>query len=334
MQTKIFDDQLIVITGACGFIGSCVVKHLNDRGFSNLLLVDDFRSGDKWKNLVGKTYSDFISKHQLFDFLEGREAEIEAIIHLGACSATTESDGDYLQENNYRYSIKLAEYALLNEIRFIYASSAATYGKSEGNFSDDHDTLEDLRPLNLYGYAKHMVDIWLKQQGALDQVVGLKYFNVYGPNEYHKSRMGSMVLHMTKSIQEEGMVRLFKSNDPDHFADGDQKRDFIYVKDAVNMTCSFLENDIAGIFNVGMGVATSWNELAKAVFKALNKKEHIEYFEMPEDLKEHYLNYTCADMSKYLKALDEKGLEKPVFHTIEKGVHEYVNRYLIGSKRW
>lgn len=333
MRTKIYDDQLIVITGACGFIGSCIVKHLNEQGLFNLLLVDDLRSGEKWKNLVGKKYADIISKNELFEWLEGRESEIEAFIHLGACPSTIVTDGDYIQKNNYSFSVRLAEYALHHGHRFIYASSAATYGMRDLDFSDDHERLEELRPLNLYGYAKHMVDLWLKQQGALDEVVGLKYFNVFGPNEYHKKRMASMVMHMTKSIMEEGFVRLFKSSDP-KYADGEQLRDFIYVKDVAAITCGFLDNDLSGIFNVGLGIATTWNDLARAVFKALNKKEHIEYFEMPDDLKGHYLNYTCADMSKYHHALAQKNLEKPKMHSIQEGVADYVTQYLIGNKRW
>lgn len=332
MHTKIYDDRLIIITGACGFIGSCVVRHLNNLGCYNLLLVDDLRSGEKWKNLVGKKFATLISKEDLFTFLNSTSSEIEAIIHLGACPSTVVTDGDYIQKNNYEYSIRLAEFALQNEIRFIYASSAATYGMSD-SFSDEHDNLDNLTPLNLYGYAKHMVDLWLQQQGALDLAVGLKYFNVFGPNEYHKKRMASMVMHMTKTILDEGVVRLFKSYHPD-YADGEQRRDFIYVKDVVNMTCSFLDNDLTGIFNVGLGRATSWNELARAVFKALNKKEHIQYIDMPEDLRDHYLNYTCADMSKYYRALEQRQLEKPRMHSIEEGVADYVHHYLLGQKRW
>lgn len=332
MHTKIYDDQLIVITGACGFIGSCVVKHLNNQGFFNLLLVDDFRSGEKWKNLVGKKYANLVSRYDLFDWLEGRESEIEAFIHLGACPSTVAVDGDYIQKNNYEFSIKLAEYALQNEHRFIYASSAATYGMTD-NFSDDHAHLDELRPLNLYGYAKHMVDLWLQQQGVLDQVVGLKYFNVFGPNEYHKNRMGSMVMHMTKQISEEGVVRLFKSTQP-RYQNGEQSRDFIYVKEAVDMTCSFLENDLTGIFNVGMGKSTTWNELARAVFKALQKREHIEYFDMPEDLKDHYLSYTCADMSKYHRLVEENDLPKIRHYSIEEAVADYIQNYLLENKRW
>ena len=333
MHTNIYDEKLVIVTGALGFIGSCVVKHLNDKGYTNLILVDDFKSGDKWKNCVGKKYQELISKYQLFDWIRGRETEIEAIIHLGASSSTMMTDGDYLQKNNYEYSIRLAEFALQNEIRFIYASSAATYGMGHHHFSDEHDLLEELQPLNLYGYTKHMVDLWMKNQGALDQVVALKYFNVFGPNEYHKNKMASMVFHMTKSIFDEGLVRLYKSTDP-KYQDGEQVRDFIYVKEAVEITCGFLENDLAGVYNVGSGKPHSWNELARAVFKALGKKEHIEYFEMPNDLKAHYLNYTCADRNKYFRALEMKDLEKPKEYTLEEAVYEYINQYLLENKRW
>lgn len=334
MKTKIYDDQLIVVTGAAGFIGSCVVKHLNEKGFHNLLLVDDFKQGEKWKNLVGKKYVDIVSKYDVFDFLEDRESEIEAFIHLGACPSTVETNGDYFLENNYRFSIALAEYALQNEHRFIYASSAATYGISHPEFSDNHDMLDALEPLNIYGYSKHMFDLWVKNQGALDQIVGLKFFNVFGPNEYHKGRMASMVMHMTQNILEKGYVKLFKSTDPSQYKDGEQLRDFIYVKDVVKITCDFLENDLAGIFNLGSGEAISWNQLAKAVFRALDKEENIEYFDMPDDLKEHYLNYTKADMTKLFDAYEEKGLGKPSFFPIDQAVHEYVTNYLIKKARW
>lgn len=334
MKTKIYDDQLIVVTGAAGFIGSCVVRHLNDKGFHNLLLVDDFKQGEKWKNLVGKKYVDIISKHDIFNWLEGRESEIEAFIHLGACSSTVETDGDYFLKNNYRFSIKLAEYALQNEHRFIYASSAATYGLTESEFSDNHDGLDDLSPLNIYGYSKHMFDLWAKGQGALDQVVGLKFFNVFGPNEYHKGRMASMVMHMTRSILEDGVVRLFKSTEPDKFGDGDQVRDFVYVKDVVRLTCEFLENDLCGIYNIGMGKTTTWNDFAKATFKALQKKDHIEYFDMPVDLRDQYQNYTKADMTKLINAYSEKGFDKPSYFSIDEAVEDYVTKYLLKNTRW
>lgn len=275
MRTKIYDDQLIVITGAAGFIGSCVVRELNNRGLTNLLLVDDFAEGEKWKNVVKKQFVDFIPTYELFEWISGREKDIEAFIHLGATSETTHPDHDFYFENNYRFSVELAEYALSNDHRFVYASSAATYGGGERGFSDAHEALDDLEPMNMYGFSKHMFDLWLKNQGALGDVVGLKYFNIYGPNEWHKGRMASMVLHMTKQILTDGVVRLFASDNPE-YEDGEQCRDFFYVKDAAAMTCQLLSSDASGIFNVGMGKPSTWNQLAKAVFTALNREAQIE----------------------------------------------------------
>ena len=327
-MSKMFDDQLIVVTGAAGFIGSGVVRHLNDQGFNNLLLVDDFRHSPKWKNLVGKKYIDFISRDDIFSWLKGREQDVEAFIHLGACSSTVETDGDYFTKNNYRFSIDLAEYALEHNHRFIYASSAATYGDGRLGFADNDEALDKLAPLNIYGYSKHMFDLWLKRQGVLDKVAGLKYFNVFGPNEYHKERMASMVMHMTRMIEEEGMVKLFASNDPKNYGDGEQKRDFIYVKDAVEMTCDFLSNDLCGIYNVGRGKPVTWNRLAQAVFSALGKEPNIEYRPMPEDLSKNYQNYTCAEMEKYTS----KRPFEPM--NIEEAVGDYVQNYLSPGKRW
>jgi len=266
--------------------------------------------------------------------LKGREKEIEAFVHLGACSDTTETDGDYIMRNNFRYSTKLVEYALENDHRFVYASSAATYGDGSKGFSDDHDMLEIYEPLNLYGYSKHLFDLWLKQQGVLDQVVGLKYFNIFGPNEQHKGRMASMVMHMTRQIADTGCVKLFKSNDPDNFVDGGQQRDFYYVKDAARVTCLFLENDLGGIFNVGRGEPKSWNELANATFNALGLETNVEYIPMPKELSKQYQNYTCADMSKFRKALAEKGLAPPAELSLEEAVADYVQNHLVQARRW
>ena len=325
---RMFDDQLIVITGAAGFIGSAVVRYLNDQGLSNLILVDDFKKSPKWKNLIGKKFTDLISRYDLFDWLKGRDQEIEAFIHLGACSDTVETDGDYFLKTNYRYTIRLAEYALQHKHRFIYASSAATYGNGKQGFFDSHEQIDRLSPLNIYGYSKHMVDQWMKNQNVLDSVVGLKYFNVFGPNEYHKGRMGSMVMHMTDMIQKDGKVKLFQSNDPENFADGEQKRDFIYVKDAARITCDYLENDLCGIFNVGTGEAISWSRLATAVFKALGKEANIESVPMPEDLSKNYQNYTCADMGKY------QGLRPFKTLPVEDAVEDYVQNYLLSGSKW
>lgn len=325
---KKFSNQ-IVVTGAAGMIGSGVVRHLNDLGYQNLILVDDLKCSDKWKNLVGKQFVDLISRHKIFEWLEGRESEVDAIVHLGACSDTMEMNGDYLMENNFKFSIRMAEWALRGNKRFIYASSAATYGKGEQGFLDDEKNLEDLRPINLYAFSKQLVDLWLKREGLLSRVVGLKYFNVFGPNEYHKGRMASMVLKMARIARDEGVIRLYQSNEPKKFADGEQVRDFIYLKDAVKMTCEFLEKSVCGIYNIGQGRATSWNELAHALFAALGKKAQIQYIEMPKELHGQYQNYTCADMNKTLAVFDRFQMT-PVTHA----VREYVQDYLFQSARW
>lgn len=331
---KLYDDQLIVITGAAGFIGSCCVRYLNEKGFNNLLLVDDIKKTEKWKNLVNKKCVDFISRNELFQWLQGKEREIEAFIHLGACSDTMETDGNYLMENNFRYSVRLAEYALAHGHRFIYASSAATYGDGTKGFVDNHAEIENLKPLNLYGFSKYYFDLWLKQKGLLDQVVGLKYFNVYGPNENHKGRMASMVYKMLPIAEKEGLIKLFKSSEPDRFGDGEQCRDFIYVKDAVRMTCDFLENDLTGIFNIGSGKTTTWNQLANALFKALDKPARIEYVDMPEALLGQYQNYTCADMSKYKEKAGLPSIKPSCEFSTEEGVADYVRNYLLKDERW
>ncbi|PJD97859.1 MAG: ADP-glyceromanno-heptose 6-epimerase [Parachlamydia sp.] len=327
---KIYDDQLIVVTGGAGFIGSGVIRHLNEMGIDNLIVVDELGTSEKWKNLVGKRFVDILSKHQLFEWLKGKEQVIEAFIHLGACSSTVEKNASYLLENNYQYSVKLAEYALQNNQRFIYASSAATYGDGLQGFDDEHRTLHDLYPLNMYGYSKHLFDLWALQQGVLDQLVGLKYFNVFGPNEWHKERMASAIMHVVPTALKEGKIKLFKSSDPSHFPDGGQMRDFIYVKDVARMTCAFLENDSAGLFNIGSGVAETWNHLAQAIFKALNLPVNIEYIEMPKDLLGKYQNYTCAQMSKTKSVLGSVA----DCASLEDSVKDYIQNYLLPEKRW
>jgi ADP-L-glycero-D-manno-heptose 6-epimerase len=332
MKQNINDDQVIVITGAAGFIGSGIVRHLNDKGLKNLILVDDIKQTTKWKNLLGKKFIELLPINQLFSWLEGREKEIEAFIHLGACSDTLETNGDYIMENNYRYTLRLAEYALKNQQRFIYASSAATYGDGTRGFSDDHDLLDELAPLNLYGYSKHLFDLWAKEQGVLDQIVGLKYFNVFGPNENEKGMMASMVYKMTPTVQKEGKVKLFKSTEPKRFGDGDQCRDFIYIKDVAKMTCDFLENEHGGIYNIGMGKPSTWNQLARSIFQALDIPEQIEYIDMPKELVGQYQNYTAADMNKYCKTHQVQ--ESPIQYPLEHGVKDYVQNYLVKGKRW
>lgn len=327
---KLYDDQLIVITGGAGFIGSGVVRYLNDSGMKNLIIVDELRHSEKWKNLVGKQFADVIPKSQLFTWLMGKESLIEAFIHLGACSDTMETDAGYLLENNYRYSVRLAEYALKNNQRFIYASSAATYGDGSKGFIDDQNHLFELQPLNMYGFSKQMFDQWAFNEGVLDQLVGLKYFNVFGPNEAHKGRMASAVTRMVPQIIKGEKVKLFKSTEPSRFADGEQKRDFIYVKDAVRMTCTFLTNDAGGIYNVGSGKASTWNELAHAVYKALDRPPQIEYIDMPAELVTKYQNYSRADMTKTNQVLKEA----TQCMSLEDSVLDYVRHYLVQGKTW
>jgi ADP-L-glycero-D-manno-heptose 6-epimerase len=317
------DDKIVVITGAAGLIGSGIATLLQGK---RIVLVDNLDHPGKEKNLIDKTYLELVGVQQLFTWLKGRETEIDAIIHMGACSDTLEQSAQFLKENNTDYTRKLAEYALKNNIRFIYASSAATYGNGSEGFSDDESLLAHLKPLNLYGLSKHAFDLWAQSQGVLGQIVGLKYFNVFGPNEYHKGRMASMVYKMVPVILQEGVIRLYKSTDLKRFADGGQCRDFIYVKDAARMTCQFLNDRRGGIFNIGMGYPATWNELASAVFKALNKPQQIEYIEMPKELAAQYQNFTCAEMKKF-------GPLNLSF-TLDEAVADYVNNYLMSNKSW
>ncbi|MCE2983702.1 MAG: ADP-glyceromanno-heptose 6-epimerase [Parachlamydia sp.] len=323
-------NPLIVITGGAGFIGSCTVRYLNDLGIHDIVLVDELGQTEKWKNLTQKKYLDFIVKERLFDWLKGREAEIQAFIHLGACSDTMETDGSYLLVNNYRYSVLLAEYALKNNQRFIYASSAATYGDGNQGFSDQGSAFLNLEPLNMYGYSKQMFDQWAFLGGVSDQLIGLKYFNVFGPNENHKGRMASAITRMVPAILRGEPVKLFRSNDPSNYADGEQKRDFIYVKDAVRMTCAFLNEKAGGLYNVGSGEASSWNALTHAVFNALGHEPRIEYIEMPASLLNKYQNYSRADMRKTTEAIGENARCMP----LEDAVKDYVQNYLALGKTW
>lgn len=276
------------------------------------------------ENLRSLRYEDFMDKDDFRDdFLCDLVEPAETVFHLGACSATTETDADYLMDNNYRYTRDLCEWSLSNESRFIYASSAATYGNGEQGYSDDDAITPELTPMNMYGYSKHLFDLWAMEHELFNEIVGLKYFNVYGPNEYHKGDMRSVVHKSFEQIRDTGSVSLFKSYRPD-YADGEQVRDFIYVKDAVAVTLFFMENpETEGLFNCGTGKARSWNDLAKSVFAALNKKPNIKYIEMPGHLKGQYQYHTEAVMQK-LKAA---GYSKP-FHTLEDGVRDYVQNHL------
>ena len=313
----------IVVTGAAGFIGRNVVAELNARGLDDLVLVDDLGTTDKWRNLLGLRYEDMLSPAVFLEQVtSGKLGKIEAIVHLGACSATTERDADFLLRNNYHYSRALCEWSLANHVRFVCASSAATYGDGAHGYSDADDVTPALRPLNMYGYSKHMFDLWALKNRLFDRIVALKYFNVFGPHEDHKEDMMSVVAKSWRQINETGKVRLFRSYKPE-YRDGEQMRDFLYVKDAVSMTLFFaLESKAGGLFNCGSGKARTWKDLVTAVFTAMNRPVDIEYIPMPEALRGKYQYFTEADISKARAA----GYSAPL-HTLEEGVTDYIHTY-------
>jgi ADP-L-glycero-D-manno-heptose 6-epimerase len=319
--------QPIVVTGAAGFIGRNVVAELNRRGEHHLILVDELGTDEKWKNLVGLRYEDILSPEAFLEALEdGLFANARSLIHLGACSATTETDADYLLRNNYRYTRSLCLWALEHDVRFVYASSAATYGDGSLGYNDDDSVTPQLTPLNMYGYSKHMFDLWALQHELFERIVGLKYFNVFGPCEDHKADMRSVVAKSYEQIRDAGVVKLFKSYKP-QYADGEQMRDFVYVKDAVDVTLHFALQPAdapGGLFNCGGGEARTWIALVNAVFSAMQLEPKIEFIEMPESLKAKYQYYTQADNTK----LREAGYEAP-FTRLEEAVQEYVKTYLL-----
>ncbi len=319
---------MIVVTGGAGFIGSAIVWRLNTLGRNDIIIVDELGTDEKWKNLPSLSFNDFIHKNDFINLLETKKGfEISAIIHMGANSSTTEKDADHLLRNNYEYTKSLAQYSLKNNVRFIYASSAATYGDGSLGFDDDDNKINQLRPLNMYGYSKQMFDLWAHKNKLLNKIVGLKYFNVYGPNEYHKGDMRSVVHKAFEQIRDTGKVKLFKSLHPD-FKDGEQKRDFIYIKDAVDMTLFFLDNpDKNGLYNVGTGSARTWNHLVTAIFNALNKPVNIEYISLPGHLADKYQYFTEAKTEK----LKNAGYPHPI-NSLETGVTDYVKNYLSEGK--
>ncbi len=312
----------IIVTGAAGFIGRNTVAALNRRGEDELILVDELGKEEKWRNLVGLRYEDIVSPEEFLGLIEdGTFAEARALIHLGACSATTERDADYLLRNNYQYTRVLCNWALGNDVRFVYASSAATYGDGSHGYDDRDAVTPTLEPLNMYGYSKHMFDLWALKHGLFDRIVGLKYFNVFGPYENHKGDMRSVVSKSYEQILRAGKVELFKSYNP-QYRDGEQRRDFISVRDAVDVTLHFaLQAPEApgGLFNCGTGQAHTWIALVTPVFEALGKPVHIDFIEMPETLRGKYQYFTEASVAKLRAA----GYAKP-FTALDAAVREYI----------
>jgi len=285
---------MIVVTGGAGFIGSAVVWKLNLEGIDDIVIVDSLGTSMKWKNLVNARFVDYLDRDDFLELVLDDKVpfNVDAIVHVGACSSTTERDAGFLMENNYRYTAQLAQWAVDKDIQFIYASSAATYGDGSRGFSDDDIVSADLAPINMYGYSKQLFDRWALRNGLEKNITGIKFFNVFGPNEYHKGDMRSVIHKSFGQIREAGQVQLFKSHRPD-FRDGEQKRDFIYVKDCVEVIWWLLQNrDVTGIFNLGTGHARTWNDLIKAVFAAMDIASRIDYIEMPESIRPQYQYFT------------------------------------------
>ncbi len=330
-------NEHIIVTGAAGFIGSCMVEFLNEKGYENLILVDDFGLEEKRKNWENKKYIEAVERWQLMEWLKKHQPQISLIIHLGARTDTTEFDYAIHEELNVQYSKDVWNYCVENNVPLIYASSAATYGAGELGYNDDHDVIEKLHPLNAYGISKNEFDKWaVKQETHPPFWAGLKFFNVYGPNEYHKERMASVIWHSFLQIKKDGFVKLFKSH-RDDFKDGEQLRDFVYVKDLVKVIWWMMQNISAGIkedskflpgiYNLGTGKARSFNDLVKSTFAGLDKQPQIVYIDMPEDIRDKYQYFTEANMQKLRNA----GYGEP-FYSLEDGIDDYVRNYLVPNK--
>ncbi|MCQ2286577.1 MAG: ADP-glyceromanno-heptose 6-epimerase [Bacteroidales bacterium] len=317
-------DDMIVITGAAGFIGSCMAGKLNSLGKENLILVDDFTKESKRKNWESKKYVDKIHRNDFFQWAEQNSDKIDFVIHLGARTDTTEFDYSVFEELNVSYSQRMWSFCAAKRIPLLYASSAATYGDGKLGYNDDHDIISSLQPLNPYGKSKNEFDKWVMKQSIAPPLwAGFKFFNVYGPNEYHKGRMASVILHSFHQIQETGKVKLFRSHHPE-YKDGEQLRDFVYVKDVVNVLSWFANGHGAnGIYNLGTGFARPFLVLAQSTFRALNLEPNIEFIDMPEDIRDKYQYYTQANIKK----LRSVGYKKP-FYSLEKGADDYVRNYL------
>lgn len=315
----------IIVTGGAGFIGSAIVWRLNELGHDDILVADRLDNTDKWKNLAPLKFADYIDGYDLIDDLDVFK-ETKCVFHLGACSSTTETDSDYVIRNNYQYTQDLARWAVKNDIRFIYASSAATYGDGSAGMADGVDDLDKFRPLNVYGYSKQLFDQYAARSGMFDRIVGLKYFNVFGPNENHKGDMRSLVNKAFGQINETGSLKLFRSAHPD-YADGEFGRDFVYVKDAVDMTLHFMERDGGGLFNVGSGRMNTWNALADAIFASLDLPKNVEFVDMPEQLRDRYQYHTQADLSR----IRDAGYTADTA-PLGEAVTDYIRNYLVPGK--
>ncbi len=324
-------ESRILVTGGAGFIGSALVWELNRRGYENIVICDRLCNDEKWRNLVPLKYADYLDGADLEKQVQQSPESLgkfDLILHLGACSATTEKDSDYLMRNNFELTKSLCQWALATSTRFVYASSAATYGDGALGMDDTLEELHRLRPLNMYGYSKHLFDQYAQRTGWLRRIVGLKYFNVYGPNEDHKADMRSVVHKAYGQILQTNKVQLFKSHRPD-FRDGEQMRDFLYVKDAIRMTLHLAQQPLAsGLYNLGSGVPHTWVQLAQAIFAALGRQPNIEFVDMPETLREKYQYYTCANINK----LRQTGYNDPIT-ALNDCVRDYVQGYLMGDKR-
>src|SRR6516165_4078379 len=329
MKPNDFSDARVLVTGGAGFIGSALVWALNRRGCENIVVCDILGTDERWRNLTPLRFADYVEAADLQTRLQsGALGKFDLVLHMGACSATTEKDATYLIKNNYEFTKDLAVWSLANQSRFVYASSAATYGDGAAGMDDDDTKLDTLRPLNMYGYSKHLFDLHAKRGGFLNKICGLKFFNVYGPNEDHKADMRSLVHKSFAQVRDKGVIQLFKSYRKD-FKDGEQKRDFLYVKDCVAMTLHLAATSKAsGLFNIGSGQARTWIDLSNAVFSALKKKPVIKFIEMPESIREKYQYFTQANLLRLRGA----GYAAPVT-SLENAVHDYVRNYLLPDKR-
>ena len=321
--------ELFIVTGGAGFIGSAIAWGLNRRNIGNILIVDRLDQSEKWRNLNALRFADYIDADDFARRVTSQPSAfgaVKQVFHLGACSATTETDSAYLMRNNFEYSKVMAQWSLGQNARFLYASSAATYGSLEETVNEDIP-LSALRPLNAYAFSKHAFDQWAQAAGALDRAVALKYFNVFGPNENHKGDMRSVVHKSYPLIRDTGKVLLFKSHRPE-FRDGEQARDFLYVKDAVAMTLHLADTPgAAGVFNIGAGEARTWIDLVSPIFEAMNLPLDIEFIDMPEALRAKYQYRTCAGIAR----LRASGYGAPVT-PLRDAVIDYVSNYLIPGR--